>query len=127
MCFENTGQVRQCVSYQTCPAAACKVALLSKCTVCMLRLELRCLPKIISRACNVADEMAMRTTELSAVAALQGEIIKQMGPNLSERVAFASVREKVRRQLHTAADDPDLPDLYDFLICNGVGTVNRTW
>ena len=57
-------------------------------------------------------ELAMRTTELSAVAVLQGAIIVEMGPNLSERVAFASVRERCRQELHIAADDPDLPDLF---------------
>ena len=64
----------------------------------------------------------MRTTELGALATLKGEIIRQMGKDLSQRVAFASVREKVMLELDTAADDPDLPELFDFLINDCVGT-----
>ena len=77
---------------------------------------------IISRALQKSHELALRTTELSALATLKGEIIRQMGKDLSQRVAFASVREKVMLQLDTAADDPDLADLFDLLINNGVGT-----
>ena len=65
--------------------------------------------------------MAMRTTELTAVAVLKGEIIVQMSKDLSQRVAFQTVRDRVRSQLHTAADDPDLPEVFDFLISAGVG------
>ena len=32
------------------------------------------------------------------------------------------MRDRVRSQLHTAADDPDLPEVFDFLISNGVGS-----
>ena len=77
---------------------------------------------IISRALQKSHEIALRTTELSALATLKGEIIRQMGKDLSQRVAFASVREKVMLELDTAADDPDLPELFDFLINGGVGT-----
>ena len=37
------------------------------------------------------------------------------------RVAFATVRDRVRQQLDIAADDPDLPELSDYLISLGVG------
>ena len=53
----------------------------------------------------------MRTTELTAVAVLKGEIIVQMSKDVSQRVAFQTVRDRVRSQLHTAADDPDLPEV----------------
>ena len=76
---------------------------------------------IISEALNSPQQLAMRTTELTAVAVLKGEIIVQMGKDLSQRVAFQTVRDRVRAQLHTAADDPDLPEVFDFLISNGVG------
>ena len=77
---------------------------------------------IISQALNQPQQMAMRTTELTAVAVLKGEIIVQLGKDLSQRVAFQTVRDRVRAQLHTAADDPDLPEVFDFLISSGVGT-----
>jgi hypothetical protein len=76
---------------------------------------------IISQAQNLPQDVGMRTTELTAVAVLKGEIIVQMGKDLSQRVAFQTVRDRVRSQLHTAADDPDLPEVFDFLISNGVG------
>ena len=76
---------------------------------------------IISRALQKTHELTLRTTELTALAHLKGEIIVQMGKDLSQRVAFASVRDKVRMQLDSAADDPDLPELFDFLINAGVG------
>ena len=76
----------------------------------------------ISEALNLPHQQAMRATELTAVAVLKREIIVQLGKDLSQRVAFQSVRDRVRSQLHTAADDPDLPEVFDFLISNGVGS-----
>ena len=76
---------------------------------------------IISQALNLPHQLAMRTTELTAVANLKGEIIVQMGKHLSQRVAFQTVRDKLRSQLQTAADDPDLLEVFDFLIAAGVG------
>ena len=77
---------------------------------------------IISQALNTAQEVALRTSELTAVAVLKGEIIVQMGPYLSQKVVYKSVLERVRRELTVAADDPDFPDVYDFLRSIGVGT-----
>ena len=68
---------------------------------------------IISQALNTAQELALRTSELTAVAVLKGEIIVQMGKDLSQRVAYKSVRDRVKKELRHAADDPDLPDVYD--------------
>ena len=76
---------------------------------------------IISQALNSAQELALRTSELTAVAVLKGEIIVQMGPKLSQQVVYRTVIERVRRELMLAADDPDLPDVYDFLRSIGVG------
>ena len=42
---------------------------------------------IISQAYNAGQELAMRVTELSAVAVLQGEIITQRGKDISQHVA----------------------------------------
>jgi hypothetical protein len=77
---------------------------------------------IISQALNHPQQMAMRTSELTAVAVLKGEIIVQLGKDISQRVAFQTVRDRVRNQLANAADDPDLPEVFDFLISCGVGT-----
>ena len=77
---------------------------------------------VISMALNKAHELALRTTELTAVAVLKGEIIVQLSKTVGQRVAFQTVRERVRAQLDSAADDPDLPELFEFLISAGVGT-----
>ena len=76
----------------------------------------------ISEALNLPHQEAMRTTELTAIAVLKGEIIAQQGGNLSQQIAYQTMRNRVRSQLHAAADDPDLPEVFDFLISNGVGT-----
>ena len=76
---------------------------------------------IISQAMNQPAQMAMRMTELTAIAVLQGEIIVQLSKDVSQRVAFQTLRDRVRSQLHTAADDPDLSEVFDFLISVGVG------
>jgi hypothetical protein len=75
---------------------------------------------VISQALNEPQSMSMRTTELTAISVLKGEIMFQMA-GVSQHVAFQTVRDRVRHQLATAADDPDLPELFDFLISNGVG------
>ena len=77
---------------------------------------------VISHALNKGHEMALRTTELTAVAVLKGEIMTQMNMHVGQRVAFQTVRDRVRSQLSFAADDPDLPAMFDFLISSGVGT-----
>jgi hypothetical protein len=76
---------------------------------------------MISHALNHGQEVALRTTELTAVAVLRGAIIVSNAKDLSQRVAWVTVREKVRSELGTTADDPDLPDLFNYLVSAGVG------
>jgi len=75
----------------------------------------------ISQALNKGNQLALRTTELTAVKVLKGEIIVQMSKNAGQRVAFKTVRDRVREQLDTVADDPDMRELFDYLIGIGVG------
>ena len=44
-----------------------------------------------------------------------------MGKDVSQKVAYQSVLEHVQAQWDSAAEDPDLPELFDFLISAGVG------
>ena len=74
---------------------------------------------VISAALNKCNDFAMRSTEWAALYTLRGEIIKEAG-RLGERVAFKSVLAATHIELDSAADDPDLPDLFDFLISIGV-------
>ena len=75
----------------------------------------------IIQALSRGREVSLRTAELTAVAVLKGEIIIQLSKDVGQRVAFQTVRDRVRAQLDTAADDPDLPELFEFMICIGVG------
>lgn len=78
---------------------------------------------IISLACNTGNAMAMRTTELTAMAELSGEVIRQNAENnLGQEIRFAAVLQAVREKLETAAADPDLVEVFDFLIKLGVAT-----
>ena len=76
---------------------------------------------VISNALNTSHQLALRTTELTAVAVLRGEIIVQ-SKNISQKVLFKSVVDNVRRELSVAADDPELIEVFDYLISLGVGT-----
>ena len=75
-----------------------------------------------SSAKNRPQELSMRTSELTAIATLKGAIIAQTGPNPSQKVAWQTVRDRVRGAIGTAADDPDLQDVFEFLMSAGVTT-----
>ena len=76
---------------------------------------------LISQAFNEFTEMAMRTAEITAIWVLKGEIIVQMSKDVGQQVAYQTVVDAVSSQLGTAIADPDLPEVFDFLISNGVG------
>ena len=76
---------------------------------------------IISTALNTSHQLALRTTELQAVQVLKGEIIRQ-GAVSSREACFESVKAKVGQALGDAAGDPDLVDLFDYMVSLGVGT-----
>ena len=77
---------------------------------------------IISQALNKGQDAALRTTELTAVAVLKGEIIAQKSSiGLTAEVAYATVKERVRKELDTYVDEPEFIDLFNFLISVGVG------
>ena len=75
----------------------------------------------ISQALNVAQEVALRTSELTAISVLKGEMIVQMGKDLSQALVYKNVIDKVRRELPLASSEPDMPDAFDFLRSLGVG------
>ena len=84
---------------------------------------------VISGALNKCSDLAMRTTERSALYTLKGQIIKaaktqelnQTAVAAGQLVAYAKVFEACHVELDNAADDLDLPDLFDFLVGLGVG------
>ena len=77
--------------------------------------------EIISTAENEVNTVAMRTTEIQAIKVLRGEIIIQMSKDVGQQVCFQTVRNRVDMRLGLAVADPDLQELFTFLISNGVG------
>ena len=76
---------------------------------------------IISEALNSSHQLAMASGEMSAVSALNGAII-EMNATHGQGIAYATARDKVRQQLPIMADDPDFPEVFEFLIHTGAGT-----
>ena len=76
---------------------------------------------IISTALNTSHQLAMRTTEIQAVQVLRGEIIAQGGA-VAQSACFESVKAKVGQALGDAAGDPDLVELFDYMVSLGVGS-----
>ena len=84
---------------------------------------------VISGALNKCSDLAMRTMEWSALYTLKEQIIKaaktqelnQTAVAAGQLVAYAKVFDVCHAELGHAADDPDLPDLFDFLVSLGAG------
>ena len=76
---------------------------------------------IISNAMQAGNTIAMRTSELTAISVLKGEIIVQSA-NISQKVTFKSVLAETRKELSLAADDPDLIEVFLYLVSLGVGS-----
>ena len=66
---------------------------------------------IISAALNKCSDLAMRTTEWSALYTLKAHIIKAAKTQDLNRVAYKKVFESCHVELDGAADDPDVTDL----------------
>ena len=61
---------------------------------------------LISNAINNAQNMARRTSELTAMAVLTGAVTLEYESAVAGQVAFESVREKVREELNMYVDLP---------------------
>ncbi len=71
----------------------------------------------ISTAINETSSMALKTTEITAMASLAGHIVVEAGASVAGRVGFESVREKLRHELGAATvDDPDFIQIFSFCI-----------
>ena len=103
-------------------AATCKDGLLMEVLSYKMDIEEPGAASIISQALNKGQDAAMSTTELTAVAVLRGEIVKQrITVDTAQEVAYESVKERVRKELDTYVDEPDFMDLFDFLVGVGAG------
>ena len=71
------------------------------------------------RLCS--GEQQMHTTAITAIAVMKGEAIAQKYRDVDQRVAFQTVRDRLRSPLHTAAEDPDLIEIFEFTVSTDVG------
>jgi hypothetical protein len=74
---------------------------------------------LISQALNTGQQMALHTTELTAMAVLTGAVAFELQSAVAEEVAFESVKEKVRGELDMFVDLPEFLDLFEFVINMG--------
>ena len=75
----------------------------------------------ISWALNEGNNIALATSEITAMSVLSGEIMTQMSKDKAQQVAYDSVVTAVKTQLGNVTADPDLPELFDFLLKIGTG------
>ena len=74
---------------------------------------------LISQALNSPQNMAARTSELTALSVLSGAVALALGSAVAGEVCFESVREKVRAELDLYVDMPGFIDLFEFVVNMG--------
>ena len=73
----------------------------------------------ISQALNKGQALALKTTEIHALAVLNGTVGMELRERLASEVAFETVKAKVRGELDFCVDDPDFMELFEFVISLG--------
>ena len=66
---------------------------------------------LISQALNKGHQLALRTTELTAVSVLSGHISRFQGD-----LDAAVVKERLRQELDTFVDEPEFLDVFEFVV-----------
>ena len=74
---------------------------------------------LISQALNSPQNMAARTSELTALSVLSGAVALALGSAVAGEVCFESVREKVRAELDLHLDMSGFIDLFEFVVNMG--------
>ena len=74
---------------------------------------------LISQALNSAQDMALRTSELTAVNVLSGAVALALESAVAGEVCFETVREKVRVELDIYVDLPGFMDVFEFVVNMG--------
>ena len=77
---------------------------------------------LISRALNMGTELALRTTELTALSVLSGECALQCRISGSDTISFEAVKAAVRKQLDCFVDESEFTEVFDFVINLGAGS-----
>ena len=84
-----------------------------------MRIEEPTAGSLISQALNNVQHMALRTSELTAMAVLTGAVGLALESAVAGEVAFESVQEKVRDELDMCVDTPGFMDLFEFVVNMG--------
>ena len=71
---------------------------------------------LISNALNNAQNMALRTSELTAMAMLTGAVTLEFESAVAGQVAFESVQKQVREELNMYVDMLGFIDLFEFVV-----------
>ena len=74
---------------------------------------------IISQALNRGHAHALRTSEITALFAVSGAVISQLGTAGVDTVSFEAVKDKIRSELPEFADDVEFVDVFDFVVTMG--------
>jgi hypothetical protein len=71
---------------------------------------------LTSQALSGNSGIVLRTTELTALECLTSQITMMFETTKAEEIAFASVKEALRKQLDVYVDDPEFVEMFDFAI-----------
>ena len=71
---------------------------------------------VISQALNTGQALALKTTEVTALAALASACAKESEAAIANKVTFETVRRKVRHELAEYVDDTEFIDLFEFVV-----------
>ena len=71
---------------------------------------------LISSALNMGNEVALRTTELTALSVLSGQCALQWQRSASDEISYDAVAAAVRSQLDGIVDEAEFKDLFEFVI-----------
>ena len=71
---------------------------------------------LISQALNTGNQIALRTTELTALSVLSGECALQRRSRGGDTVVFEEVKAAVRSQLDVFVDEAEFQALFDFVV-----------
>ena len=76
---------------------------------------------LISQALNSGQQLALQTSELTALAVLTGSVTRELESAVAERVSFETVKAKVRHELDMYVDQAEFIDLFEFVVSMGAG------
>ena len=74
---------------------------------------------LISQALNSNNNLALKTTELTAMECLTSRISLMYETMKAEQITFAAVKEEVRKHLDVYVDEPEFVEMFEFAISLG--------